>query len=251
MLAVYVSSCVITPGKISHTVIGLMSGTSLDGIDAACVEVIGSGQSIEVKLRGFFVCRLKTRCANAFCGLCAYGTVAEVARLNFELGELFARAALRVLESCNLQPQDVDLIGSHGQTICHLPDEGVTLQIGEPSIIAQRTGITTVADFRPRDMAAGGQGAPLVSLFDYLLLRHPERNRIVQNIGGIANLTWLPAGGSIEDVQAWDTGPGNMIIDECVRLLTDGAQCFDENGQLAAQGRVDEHGSRVNAASLL
>jgi anhydro-N-acetylmuramic acid kinase len=166
--------------------------------------------------------------------------VAEVARLNFVLGELFADAALRVLESCNLQPHEVDLIGSHGQTICHLPGEGITLQIGEPSVIAERTGITTVADFRPRDMAAGGQGAPLVPLFDYLVLRHGERNRIVQNIGGIANLTWLPADGRVTDVRAWDTGPGNMVIDECMHLLTGGKQNYDENGELAAQGRVDE-----------
>lgn len=224
----------------SHTVIGLMSGTSLDGIDAACVEIAGSGENMTVQLRGFLCVPFEDATRERILQLCEDGSVPEVARLNFLLGELFADAALRVLESCNLQPQDVDLIGSHGQTICHLPGEGVTLQIGEPSVIAERTGITTVADFRPRDMAAGGQGAPLVPLFDYLLLRHPERNRIVQNIGGIANLTWLPARGSIADVQAWDTGPGNMVIDECVRLLTGGAKNFDDNGQLARQGKANE-----------
>src|SRR4028118_1926410 len=199
----------------SHLVIGLMSGTSLDGIDAACVEITSSGESIKVQLRGFICVPFEDAVRERILHLCDDGPVAEVARLNFQLGELFAEAALRVLESCDLQPEDVDLIGSHGQTICHLPGEGVTLQIGEPSIIAERTGITTVADFRPRDMAAGGQGAPLVSLFDYLLLRHAERNRIVQNIGGIANLTWLPAGGSMGDVPAGGTGPGNMILDGC------------------------------------
>jgi anhydro-N-acetylmuramic acid kinase len=227
--------------QTSHTIIGLMSGTSLDGIDAACVQISDSGGSIEVQLRGFVCVPFEEAIRERILQLHEDGPVSEVARLNFLLGELFADAALRVLESCTLQPQDVDLIGSHGQTVCHLPAEGVTLQIGEPSVIAERTGITTVADFRPRDMAAGGQGAPLVPLFDYLLLRHPERNRIVQNIGGIANLTWLPAGGNIDNVQAWDTGPGNMVIDECVRLLTDGEKNFDENGQLAMQGHHDEH----------
>jgi anhydro-N-acetylmuramic acid kinase len=225
--------------KEIHTVVGLMSGTSLDGIDAACVEITGSGESIEVQLRGFICVPFEELVREHILRLCADGPVVEVARLNFLLGELFADAALRVLESCNVQPRDVDLIGSHGQTVCHLPAEGVTLQIGEPSIIAERTGITTVADFRPRDMATGGQGAPLVPLFDYLVLRHHEHNRIVQNIGGIANLTWLPAGGLITNVQAWDTGPGNMIIDECMRLLTGGEKNFDKNGQLAKQGRVD------------
>jgi anhydro-N-acetylmuramic acid kinase len=139
----------------------------------------------------------------------------------------------------------IDLIGSHGQTILHLPEpvqEGdlalrATLQIGEPSVIAERTGITTVADFRPRDIAAGGQGAPLTPYFHYLILRHPTRARAALNVGGIANLTYVPPGAGPEAVVAFDTGPGNMVIDGLVERITGGAQTMDRGGERARRGR--------------
>jgi len=175
-------------------------------------------------------------------------SVDEVCRMNFVLGEVFAAAALEVIRAAGLGPEDVDLIGSHGQTIYHIPEPetccGVrtrsTLQIGEPAVIAERTGITTVADFRVRDVAAGGQGAPLVPYADYVLFRDARRTRIIQNIGGIANLTALPAGCGLADVFAFDTGPGNMVIDGVVSILTGGRQAFDEDGRMAASGRVRE-----------
>ncbi len=217
-----------------------MSGTSLDGIDAACIEIEGTWPDVQVRLQGFLTVPYKSGLRERIARLCEGGTVAELAVLNVELGEAFAQAALKVLSSCELQPQQIDVIGSHGQTVSHQPEHQATLQIAESAIIAERTGITTVADFRPRDMAAGGQGAPLAPFLDWLLLRHPTRHRIAQNIGGIANLAWLPAKGNLAEVRAWDTGPGNMIIDECVRLFTEGAKYFDEDGGLATQGRVDE-----------
>jgi len=226
--------------KETHRVVGLMSGTSVDGIDAALVEIAGSGPQLHVHLEGFLTVPFGPEVRQRILHLCAGGDVAEVATLNMVLGELFAEAVQALLSLCEVSPGEVDLIGSHGQTICHLPAHGATLQIGEPCVIAERTGITTVADFRPRDMAAGGQGAPLVPYVDYCLLRHATRHRIVQNIGGIANCTVLPAGCTLRDIRAWDTGPGNMVIDECVRLMTDGSRHFDKDGDIAAQGRVDE-----------
>jgi anhydro-N-acetylmuramic acid kinase len=223
-----------------YQAIGLMSGTSLDGIDAACIEIHGTWPDVQVRMVDFLTVPYAPALRERIGKLCEGGSVAEVTLLNVELGEAFARAALEVLSSCGLEAQQIDVIGSHGQTVSHQPEQGATLQIGEPSIIAERTGITTVADFRPRDMAAGGQGAPLAPFLDWLLLRHPTRHRIAQNIGGIANLAWLPASGSLDEMRAWDTGPGNMIIDECVRLFTQGEKYFDENGSLAAQGHVDE-----------
>ncbi|MCS6861819.1 MAG: anhydro-N-acetylmuramic acid kinase [Abditibacteriales bacterium] len=226
--------------KQTHTVLGLMSGTSVDGMDAAVVEVEGAGETLRARLRYFLTVPFPEDVRQRVLRLCQGGDVREVCTLNFVLGELFADAALRAVADSGLRTNDVDLIGSHGQTVCHLPQQRATLQIGEPAVIAERTGITTVAEFRYRDIAAGGEGAPLVPYVDYLLFRHPEKNRIVQNIGGIANLTFLPAGGTLDDVRAFDTGPGNMVIDECVRLLTDGEKQFDEDGRRAAQGIVDE-----------
>jgi anhydro-N-acetylmuramic acid kinase len=226
--------------KQTHTVIGLMSGTSVDGIDAAVVDIEGTGETLRARLRHFITVPFPEDVRQRVLRLCRGGDVTEACTLNFVLGELFADAALKVTAHCSLFPADVDLIGSHGQTVCHLPQQHATLQIGEPSVIAERTGIPTVAEFRYRDMAAGGEGAPLVPYVDYLLFRHPDTNRIVQNIGGIANLTLLPAGGTLDDVRAFDTGPGNMVIDECVRILTSGEKQFDEDGRMAAQGTVDE-----------
>ncbi len=212
-------------------VIGLMSGTSLDGIDAALCEISGSGATLEVELLDFTCLPLendlKARIMRAADNSC---DVRDLARLNTVLGEEFARAAQHLIEKHGR----VDLIGSHGQTVCHLPDEGVTLQIGESAIITARTGVDVVADFRVADIAQGGQGAPLVPYVDWVLLRSETKNRVALNIGGIANATILPANCALERVRAWDTGPGNMVIDACAQALFGVA--YDKNGELAAKG---------------
>jgi anhydro-N-acetylmuramic acid kinase len=173
-------------------------------------------------------------------------SVDAISSINFLLGELFADAALAAIKSTSLTTEQIDLIASHGQTIWHDPiGKNIsgrtiqsTFQIGEPSIIAARTGITIVADFRPADMAHGGQGAPLVSYPDWILFGDPNITRTVQNIGGIANVTYLPAGGDIDDVIAFDTGPGNMLIDAAVDRLF--GLPFDKNGDIASHGHINE-----------
>jgi anhydro-N-acetylmuramic acid kinase len=171
-----------------------------------------------------------------------------VCHLNALLGEWFANAALHAIRQAKLQPSDVALIGSHGQTLHHLPHgihaPGVgairsTLQIAEPAVIAERTGITTVANFRPRDIAAGGQGAPLTPAAHALLLKHARRARLVVNLGGISNVTYVPKGGHLSGVQAFDTGPANMVLDSLMVRLTDGRLLMDRDGKLAMKGQVD------------
>jgi anhydro-N-acetylmuramic acid kinase len=172
----------------------------------------------------------------------------DICHYNFVLGEVFADAMAKLCSKSNISLCSVDLIGSHGQTIYHSPRGKrygrtrirSTLQIGEPSVIAQRTGITTVADFRPRDMAAGGEGAPLVAYADYVLFGHNRLTRAVQNIGGIANVTFLPGGCQQDDLVAFDTGPGNMVIDGVVRLMSGGKRRYDRGGKMAARGTVDK-----------
>jgi anhydro-N-acetylmuramic acid kinase len=226
----------------SRLVVGLMSGTSADGIDAVVAEVIDGDGNLQAKVLAHdhraFAAPLRNRILKA----CLHGHVAELCELNFILGEQFARAALRVIRKARLRTKDIFVIGSHGQTVHHLPNAKTpsTLQIGEPSIIAERTGVTTVADFRVRDMAAGGQGAPLVPFLDYALFRDRTRPRILQNLGGIGNLTLLPRAAKPQDVLAFDTGPGNMVMDAIVSRLTDGKAGYDEDGKLAAAGRVSE-----------
>jgi anhydro-N-acetylmuramic acid kinase len=168
--------------------------------------------------------------------------VAEICELNFLLGEHFARAALAVIRQARLKPPEITVIGSHGQTVHHLPRARTpsTLQIGEPAVIAERTGITVVADFRVRDVAAGGQGAPLVPFVDWALQTHMTRPRILQNIGGIGNLTYLPAAARIDAVRAFDTGPGNMVMDAVVARLSRGRLHYDRNGNWAKMGRSSE-----------
>lgn len=222
--------------------VGLMSGTSADGIDAIVAELRGQGLGLRATLRAHVHTPFPARFRRQVLRVCLHGGVAEICELNFALGERFAAAARAAIRKAGLQPSQITGIGSHGQTIHHLPaaKHPSTLQIGEPCVIAERTGITTVADFRVRDMAAGGQGAPLVPYTDWALFTDDARPRIVQNIGGIGNLTFLPPRAGLEDVRAFDTGPGNMVMDAIVTRLTEGKLGYDRNGKLAAQGKVSD-----------
>lgn len=228
--------------KDKKTVIGLMSGTSADGVDVALVEISGSGLTTAIALKAFetipYTPEIRARIFDLFDVETA--RVDEICEMNFVLGRLFAESTLTVLEKSGVSPSHVDLIGSHGQTIHHMPSASTpaTLQIGEPAVIAHETGIPTIADFRVADIAAGGEGAPLIAYPDYLLFHSPTQTIGLLNIGGIANLTVLPAGKGIEAVHASDTGPGNMILDACVEKITDGAKQYDDNGELARQGTV-------------
>jgi anhydro-N-acetylmuramic acid kinase len=225
-----------------RVVVGLMSGTSADGIDAVAAEIGPRNPGLSARLLGHvhtaFPRALRERIVKA--GL--NGTVREICELNFVLGEEFARATLSLLRRAALQPSRVAAIGSHGQTVHHLPSgqPPSTLQIGEAAIIAQRTGITTISDFRVRDMAAGGQGAPLVSYADWALFTDAARPRLIQNIGGIANVTFVPPKARLQQVLAFDTGPGNMVIDGVVSTLSSGRQGYDLNGGEARNGKVCE-----------
>ena len=225
-------------------VLGLMSGTSADGIDAALTDITGAPPHLNARLiLHTHIAFTSEQRAEIFALFePATGSVDRICHMNFQLGEWFAAAALQAVAQANLKPTDIDLLGSHGQTIYHAVDADSpiksTLQIGEAAVIAARTGITTVADFRVADVAAGGQGAPLISYIDWLLLRHESRCRAIQNIGGIANVTYL-APGDDSAVIAFDTGPGNMLIDAAVNSATDGEQTYDEDGAWAASGKVD------------
>jgi anhydro-N-acetylmuramic acid kinase len=230
-------------------VLGLMSGTSADGIDVALVRISGAAPKLNARLVNHTTIPFLPKVREVILRI-AGGVLKgpeELSQLNFLLGELFAEAAIKACGRFHVPLARVSLIGSHGQTICHqgkpskafgAHEVSSTLQIGEPAIIAARTGITTVADFRPADMAAGGQGAPLVPFVDYLLYRHPRIGRVALNIGGIANVTVIPAGAKPGNVFAFDTGPGNMVIDALVRHFTHGRERFDLNSKFASRGRV-------------
>ena len=219
-----------------------MSGTSADGIDAIIVELAGHGPGLRATLMAHVYHDFKASFRRRLLAAALHGTVAEICELNFVLGEEFAQATLAVIRRAKLKPSQITAIGSHGQTVHHLPNAKTpsTLQIGEPCVIAERTGITTVADFRVRDMAAGGQGAPLVPFADWVLFTDKVRPRIVQNIGGIGNLTYLPPRAKLTDVIAFDTGPGNMVIDATVAALSKGKLAYDRDGRWAAQGQTSE-----------
>ncbi|MEK6738863.1 MAG: anhydro-N-acetylmuramic acid kinase [Planctomycetota bacterium] len=237
--------------KNPRKVIGLMSGTSVDGIDACLADISGNGTDTKVHVLAFDTYPYDAATRTAILDACnpATGTVDKICPLNFYLGKLFAEAAKSIAARAGVAIADVDLIGSHGQTIYHLPNPQAstspggtrsTLQIGEPSVIAQETGVMTVADFRPRDMAAGGQGAPLVPYADFILFRSREKGRALQNIGGIANVTFIPKDCAIDDIIAFDTGPGNMIIDRVAERITNHQCTFDKDGNMAAGGRVHD-----------
>ena len=229
-------------------VIGLISGTSTDGIDAALVQITGLGLKAKLRLIAYESYPYPPRLRRQLLEVSQKGRVDEICHLNFYLGELFAQAAIKIAAKAGVARTEVDLIGSHGQTIHHLPDEKreknfrirSTLQIGEPSVIAERTGITTVADFRPRDIAAGGHGAPLTPYLHWILFHHPERARLVVNIGGISNITYLPAKTESAEVLAFDTGPGNMLMDGIMEQSSGRHRRMDRNGATAGRGKVND-----------
>jgi anhydro-N-acetylmuramic acid kinase len=227
-----------------------MSGTSTDGVDAALVELRGPAQQPRLRLLAFvsnpYPQAVRERLLHVATG--EPTTAGAISQLNFLLGELFAEAALRACRRAGISPERLAVIGSHGQTIYHQGARTLeagrrissTLQIAEPAVIAERTGVPVVADFRTADMAAGGQGAPLVPMVDYLLLRDDREGRVALNIGGIANITLIPADARPEEVFGFDTGPGNMVIDALVRHFTRGKKAYDAGGGLAARGAVIE-----------
>jgi len=230
----------------ARLVVGLMSGTSLDGIDAVLLSVQGSGPRTKFRQIAYIedpfprgLRRLLVK--NSFPET---SRVDDIARLNFLLAQLYVETVEKLVRRAKVRMADLTLIGSHGQTIQHLPTPRsmfgrkirATLQIGDPSVIATLTGITTVGDFRVADVAAGGQGAPLVPYFDWLVFRSRTTNRLLVNIGGIANITVLPKNAAPEDVTAFDTGPGNMVVDSLMHEFY--GKRFDQSGRTAASGVV-------------
>ncbi|MED4585002.1 anhydro-N-acetylmuramic acid kinase [Brevibacillus choshinensis] len=242
--------------KREHLLIGLMSGTSLDGIDAALVAIRtnGNGEIEDVALREFYYMPYSDDLREWVLNLCSVETARldQLTAVHYGLSEWYAYAVNQLMEKAGVTAAEVDAVCNHGQTIWHIaghtPFPGPTgmtevrasLQIGELSTLAERTGIPVVGNFRARDLAADGEGAPLVPYADYILFRHAEKGRLLQNIGGIANVTVLPAGASIEEVVAFDTGPGNMIMDQIVQIVTEGKLRYDEAGRLAASGVVSQ-----------
>ena len=235
--------------KDEKMALGLMSGTSLDGVSIAIVKLKGSWvetkfkimyhatyeYSPELRREIFRVVNPKT------------GNVKRVCQLNHALGRVYAEKALKAIDEAGLDRGEIDFIASHGQTVYHNPKidciagykSRSTLQIGEPAVIAHETGIITIADFRQGDVAAGGHGAPISAYADYIIFRSMNLDRAIQNIGGIANVTWMPKGGGLDDVIAFDTGPGNMVIDALIEEMTGGRARMDVDGEIASRGDVN------------
>ncbi|NOT33068.1 MAG: anhydro-N-acetylmuramic acid kinase [Candidatus Eisenbacteria bacterium] len=234
----------VYPTRSEHHIVGLMSGTSADGIDAVLVEF--AGEATSRVLRHEHVAFDAALRAGVLEASAAPRLEPEaLMRLDAALGEHYAAATLQLIGNSGLPATQVDAIGLHGQTIRHIPraagaGTALSWQIGSAAIVAERTGLPVVSDFRSGDTAAGGEGAPLVPIADWWLFRSPAESRVLLNLGGMANLTWLAASGGLEDVIAFDTGPGNSVMDGLVALATEGAERFDRNGTRAAAGRVAE-----------
>lgn len=218
---------------MNELAVGLMSGTSLDGIDAALVRISAADR---VELVRFHTEAYSTRFRDVIRQAMREGKARDLALLNVELGERWARAVGALLTDAGTRPSELSFIASHGQTMWHEPRQA-TMQIGDPAVLAERLGVRVVSDFRSRDIAAGGEGAPLVPIADVLLFGRPDGGRVMLNLGGMANLTWVPKRGSTHGVVAFDTGPGVAVIDAVARSL-DPTVPFDTGGMKAAKGRA-------------
>jgi anhydro-N-acetylmuramic acid kinase len=225
----------------ARIVVGLMSGTSSDGCSAAVVELRGAGPDTRAKLLAYTTIGYPDPLRNRLFALDT-AEAGELCELDFLLGEVFASATLDAIAAAGLDATRVHLVASHGHTACHQPrstgKHGATLQVGEAGVVAERTGLPVMCDFRVRDVAAGGEGAPLVPLPDWILFRAPGRVRALQNIGGIANVTVTTE--KLEDTFAFDNAPGNMVLDAVARAATAGAERFDKDGARAATGKIDD-----------
>lgn len=236
--------------KEEKLVVGLMSGTSADGIDAALVRVRNQGTAAEIQLVAFDTLKFSAAVRERIVAAqgAAGASSKEIVLLGAYLGELYAHAVGHICKKAGVPVAEVDLVGCHGQTLYHhpkpekFPGFAVTgsLQIGSAATVAERTGITVVSDFRSRDMAAGGQGAPLAPYLDYILFNHRARGRIILNIGGIANVTAIPADAPTESIVAFDTGPGNSLVDLAMAHFTQGKAAFDADGAWARAGKLNE-----------
>lgn len=234
--------------KKSKLAIGLLSGTSVDGIDAILIKISGEGTKTKIKVIDFITYSIPTVIKKAVLKNSDDKTakLSEICRLNVMLGNLFADAAISFYKKNKLNAKQIDFIGSHGQTIHHLPNNPdylgfnvkSTLQIGDPSVIAKRTDILTIGDFRTGDCAVGGDGAPLVPYLDFILFRSTKKNRALLNIGGISNITVLPKSCSKKDVIAFDTGPGNMLIDGLTMKLF--GKKYDKDGKISGKGIIND-----------
>lgn len=226
--------------KPSRLCVGVMSGTSMDGLDIALCRIHGCGKETRLELLHFKTLDYTHSQRAELLAACSEetSTVKTICAANKWLGVFIGQGVCQVCQEAGVDVNEVDFIASHGQTVHHLPDQGATLQIGEPADIAALTGCVVVADFRPSDMAYGGQGAPLAPFFDWLLCASGTKNRLLINAGGIANLTALPAGGEADRLLAFDTGPANVLCDSLMRLHTGGAQTFDRDGAVAASGTI-------------
>ncbi len=238
----------MSAGSIKR-IVGILSGTSADGASTGIIEVEGFGKSTNLELVSHKTYSYPLAIREEMFKLFNPETSSteSICKMNFVLGHFYGDCVRRIVDETNLEIDDIDLIGSHGQTIWHHPSgdkfsgypDLSTLQIGEPSVIAEKTGIPVVADFRKADMASGGEGAPLTPYLDYILFSSMKSNRIIQNIGGIANLTYLPRDPAQDDVIAFDTGPGNMVLDALISYYTGGESQYDEDGKTALKGKTD------------
>ena len=232
--------------KPERLVVGLMTGTSADGVDAVLVRLKGEGLAATHEVLAERESPFEDDLRSEVLALAQAKTIEpeRLMHLDVRLAEVYAEAVRGIAEEAGVKLTAICAIGSHGQTVRHLPRSGsmraLTLQLGSASTLAERTGVTVVSDFRKRDTAAGGEGAPLVPIADWWLFRSEKESRVLLNLGGMANVTWLKKGGALADVIAFDTGPGNAVLDGLVRVGTHGLARHDEAGKLAASGRVHE-----------